>query len=333
MGRDVYPKGVPLESEARARMERMTSAIQPAAALLQADGFLDYMRVERGASPHTIAAYRNDLDQFVEYARSSSDGVQGSDVSWRDIAPDTISAYILHLGERGYKDTTRARKVASVKSLFGFLLDEGIVLRDPTENLSSRRTGRSLPEVMTVDQVDALLAAADDETPEGLRDRTMLEALYASGIRVSELVSLDLDDVDLDQGLLRCFGKGSKERQVPLHDAAVAAVAGYLRDGRPAMVGRGSGQALFLNAKGARLTRQGFWLILKRLAARAGVEGNITPHTVRHSFATHLLRGGAPLRHVQELLGHASVATTQVYTHLTDDYLRSEYDKAHPRAE
>jgi integrase/recombinase XerD len=294
------------------------------------DRFLNYMTVERGVSPNTVSAYRNDLRQLVEFAeaRVPDSKQQG----WRAVDPQAIASYLLHLHDRGYSDTTRARKVASAKSLFAFLVEEDVVDSDPTDNVSSPRLGRSLPDTLTVDEVDALLSAPSGNSPEAGRDRAMLELLYASGIRVGELVSLNLDDVSVEQGAIRCFGKGSKERMVPIHDHAAAVVRAYLERGRPALAKTGSGAALFLNHRGLRLSRQGFWLILKQWAAQSGIHKRITPHTLRHSFATHLLRGGAPLRHVQELLGHASITTTQVYTHLTSEHVRTQYAKAHPRA-
>ncbi|MCH8868188.1 MAG: site-specific tyrosine recombinase XerD [Chloroflexi bacterium] len=292
--------------------------------------FLDYMTVERGVSPNTLVAYRNDLSQLVAYLETTHPDV---DFGWQDVNEEVMTAYLLRLHDQGYSDTTRARKVASAKSLFGYLLDEGIITKDPTENLSSPRVGRSLPESLTVDEVVELLASVSNSgTPDVVRDQGMLELLYASGMRVTELVSLDIEDVDLEQGSVRCFGKGAKERVIPIHQNAVNVLREYLAEARPRMSNPRSGRSLFLNRRGERLTRQGFWLILKGHAKRAGIQKKITPHTLRHSFATHLLRGGAPLRHVQELLGHASITTTQVYTHLTSEHVRSEYDKAHPRA-
>jgi integrase/recombinase XerD len=244
-----------------------------------------------------------------------------------------LTGYMLKLHENGYSDTTRARKVASAKSLFNFLTEEGIIAKNPTENMSSPRVGRSLPEALTVEDIDRLLAAAyRNHTPEAVRDQAMLELLYATGMRVSELVSLDMEDINLGDGFVRCFGKGSKERIIPVHPKAIAVIKEYVEKARPLIATRRTGYALFLNRRGERLTRQGFWLILKGYARLAGIAARITPHTLRHSFATHLLRGGAPLRHVQELLGHASITTTQVYTHLTNEHVRAEYDKAHPRA-
>ena len=295
------------------------------------DSFLHYMTVERGVSPNTLAAYKNDLYQLVDYLGASNNGTAGG--GWPDVNEATLSSYMLELHDRGYSDTTRARKVASTKSLFTFLVEEGIVSKDATENLSSPRIGRSLPEALAVDDVERLLGAEPNvESPESIRDQAMLELLYATGMRVTELVSLNVDDVAVDERTVRCFGKGAKERLLPIHEKAAEDLQVYLADARPLMQNGRSVQAVFLNRRGERLTRQGFWLILKARAKRAGLSGRVTPHTLRHSFATHLLRGGAPLRHVQELLGHASITTTQVYTHLTDEHVRSEYDKAHPRA-
>ena len=296
------------------------------------DSFLNYMTVERGVSPNTQVAYKNDLYQLVDYLEKN----HFSDIknaNWAQVDEQIVSAYIVRLHDLGYSDTTRARKVASAKSLFGFLMDESIITTDPTENLSSPRVGRSLPEALAVEEIDRLLASVSrGDAPESRRDQAMLELIYASGMRVSELVSLDTDDVNLEEGYVRCFGKGAKERIIPIHQKAIKALTEYLEHARPIIATRRSGRAAFLNRRGERLTRQGFWLILKGHAKRAGINGKITPHTLRHSFATHLLQGGAPLRHVQELLGHASITTTQVYTHLTSDHVRAEYDKAHPRA-
>ena len=295
------------------------------------DGFLDYMTVERGISPNTHAAYKSDLGQLVQYLTTNH--FNGGDSDWQHVSEDMMSQYLLHLHVLEYSDTTRARKVASSKSLFGFLLDEGVIARDPTENISSPRIGRSLPDTLSVEEVESLLAsAASEQTPDSMRDRAMFELLYASGLRVTELVSLDLDDLDMEQDSVRCLGKGSKERVIPVHANAIAVLRRYMEEARPDFVKKESIRSLFLNRRGQRLSRQGFWLILKAHAKRAGITKKITPHTLRHSFATHLLQGGAPLRHVQELLGHSSITTTQVYTHLTSEHVRTEYDKSHPRA-
>ena len=295
------------------------------------DSFLNFMTVERGVSPNTLAAYKNDLYQLVGYLESRDQSYNNGN-DWGLVDGQTLTAYLLTLHDRSYSETTRARKIASAKSLFNFLLQEGIVTKDPTEYLSSPRVGRFLPEALTVEDIEVLLSTAGGDAPEAKRDHAMLELIYASGMRVSELVSLDLEDIDLEQESVRCLGKGSKERLIPIHSRAVDTVREYFQEARPKLAGRLSGHAAFLNRRGRRLTRQGFWLILKNIANAAGLDGKITPHTLRHSFATHLLRGGAPLRHVQELLGHASIRTTQVYTHLTSEHVRAEYNKAHPRA-
>ena len=298
---------------------------------LEIERFLSYMAVERGVSRNTLSAYRSDARQLHDFLGDSGGG-EADAVDWRSVGAQEVAAYVLHLRGKEYSDTTLARKVASARSFFGFLFHEGVIDEDPTDNMSAPKVGRSLPKALSMEEVDALLDGPAEPSPEAMRDRAMLEVLYASGIRVSELVSLDTDDVDLEQGYVRCFGKGSKERLVPIHRGASDALGEYVEHGRPQLYSKRSDRALFLNRRGARLTRQGFWLILKGAAARAGITTSITPHTLRHSFATHLLRGGAPLRHVQELLGHSSITTTQVYTHLTSEHVRAEYRKSHPRA-
>lgn len=296
------------------------------------ENFLHYMTVERGASPNTLAAYRNDLEQLTEFLQLAM-GLSNQDIPWKEVSEQTISNYVLYLHELAYSETTRARKIASTKSLFGFLLTEGFLEGNPTANVSAPKIGRSLPEALTIEEVDRLLAAPIGiHTPEAIRDQAMLELLYASGMRVSELLSLNTDDVLVGTTAVRCVGKGGKERIMPIHNEASSAVKFYVEEARPGLLGSKKGDALFLNRRGNRLTRQGFWLILKNYCEIAGLSRNITPHMLRHSFATHLLHGGAPLRHVQELLGHASISTTQIYTHLTSEHVRDEYDHAHPRA-
>ena len=293
--------------------------------------FLHYTTVERGLSPNTLAAYRNDLTQFVDFMQTRDPSLQGNG-SWKRIGTDALTSFVLDLHERGYSDKTKTRKVASTKALFGFLLEEGVIDKNPMEDFSSPGGGESLPETLTEAEVEALLSVDGTVTPMSLRDRAIIEVMYATGVRVSELVSLDIDGVDLDESFVRCMGKGSKERIIPVHDEAVETVRKYLQDGRESLAGPKAERALFVSRKGGRLTRQGLWLILKSRAQAAGIERNITPHTLRHSFATHLLIGGAQLRHVQELLGHASITTTQVYTHLTSEHVRAQYESSHPRA-
>jgi integrase/recombinase XerD len=294
----------------------------------QIDTFLNFLAVERGLSSNTLDAYFNDLSGLVEFF----DGANGPR-RWKDVGASDVAAFVDDLDERGYARSTRARKIAALKSMFRFLREEGLVDENPTEQLRSPRSGRTLPKALSIEQVDLLMATVyEDDTPEGVRDAAMFEVLYAAGLRVSELVGLDLRDLDMESGSVRCIGKGSKERVVPLHAQAIESVDTYLETIRPIHERQRQEQALFLNRNGRRLTRQAFWLRLKRAARAAGISDHISPHTLRHSFATHMLRGGASLRHVQEMLGHASIATTQIYTHLTSEHVREEYDRAFPRA-
>jgi integrase/recombinase XerD len=295
--------------------------------------FLNFLSAEKGASDNTIAAYRNDLSQFQTYLGVIK--LNGSPMDWRKINKDVIVAYVAELKGRRYAEASVARKVAAVKSFFQFLQAEGAIPGNPTESLESPRVGKTLPKPLTVQQVDELLEQpAKRKTPEALRDQAMLELLYATGLRVTELVSLDLENVSLEPTAphARCMGKGAKERSVPIHEQAFKAVVSYLNDGRPKLVKNKAESAMFVNRRGDRLTRQGFWLILKQYAKEAAISVPVTPHSLRHSFATHMLRGGAPLRSVQELLGHANISTTQVYTQITDEHVRRVYEAAHPRA-
>lgn len=295
--------------------------------------FLDYLAAERGSSDNTIAAYRNDLTQFqelnMERGRLTGDG------DWSGITRDDLIEYILWLKEREYASATVARKVAAMKSFCAFLLRIGAIEDNPAEELDSPKVKKHLPITLTPGEADRLLAlpAQLGDTPKTLRDTALLEVLYATGMRVSELAGLKLNDLDLEAGTVRCMGKGSKERVMPLYAEAAHAVQAYLEKGRPALLGRDQAErTLFLNPRGEQLTRQGLWLIIKGYARQLGLEDKVTPHTLRHSFATHMLNGGAGLREVQQLLGHANISTTQVYTHISQDRLREVYDEAHPRA-
>jgi integrase/recombinase XerD len=290
--------------------------------------FLTHIEVESGYSPNTLAAYRNDLEQFSGYL----DAQEHVD-DWEALTKDVIVRFVLFLKDRAYSPATVARKVAAVKSFCHYLVADGVVRDDPTATLDAPRVRKRLPQTLAPDEVERLLAAPlAEHGPKGLRDVGLLEMLYATGMRVSELVALNVDDVNLASGTVRCFGKGGKERIIPIHPGAVDALRAYLDEGRLAYLRDRKETALFLNPRGTRLTRQGLWLIIKEYVKHSGVGGAVTPHTLRHSFATHLLDRGAGLREVQQLLGHSNVSTTQIYTHVSSERLRRAYDDAHPRA-
>jgi integrase/recombinase XerD len=298
----------------------------------RAEAFLHYLSAERGSSKNTIDAYRNDLNGFRRFL--GEQGTVNGDPA-TVITREAILDYIADLNARRYAKATVARKVAAVKSFCAYLLDHGDLTSNPAAQVDSPRAPKPVPKPMTTEEVDALLhEPCKYDSPEAKRDAAMLELMYATGMRVTELVSLNMDSlqVNVSPAWVRCLGKGSKERTIPVHEQAVAALEQYLGQGRPLLLKNRPHQALFVNRRGERLTRQGFWLILKGYAKSAGIEAHVTPHTLRHSFATHLLRGGASVRDVQELLGHANVSTTQVYTQLADEHLREVYESVHPRA-
>ncbi len=296
------------------------------------NSFLNYLTVEKGFSENTIVAYRNDLYQLASFVEEEA-ARRGLIPSWSSFGRQGMLSYLLNLKERNYAATTAARKVAAAKSFFSFMVAEGNIKDNPTLNVASPRIGKSLPRPISISQVRRLLEQPTKlSTLEAKRDRAILELLYASGMRVSELVSLNLGDINIDSGDVRCFGKGHKERLIPIAPRAALSVKEYLQETRSHLAHDETEQALFLNRRGDRLTRQGLWQILKGYAKSAGLDKEITPHTLRHSFATHMLNGGADLRSVQELLGHANISTTQVYTHLTTEHVRRIYDKSHPRA-
>jgi len=297
------------------------------------ENFLHYLSVEKGYSENTISAYKNDLAGLIEYAQKDA-AFSRPGASWAHFTRQHMLGYMLNLKERGYVATTSARKIAAARSFFSFLLAEGTIKNDPTENMSSPSVGKALPKPIPISQVRQLLEQpSKSSTSESRRDRAMLELLYASGMRISELVSLNMGDVNFEGDFfVRCLGKGRKERIIPLYEQIAKTVKTYVDEDRPKLAHGKKENALFLNARGDRLTRQGFWQKLKEYAKSAGLSSQISPHTLRHSFATHMLSGGADLRSVQELLGHANISTTQVYTHLTTDQVRRTYDKAHPRA-
>jgi len=296
------------------------------------DKFLNYLVVEKGFSDNTKLAYQNDLHQLASFVEEEA-ARHGTIPPWAAFNRESMLRYLLELKERKYAATTIARKVAAIKSFYGFLVAEGILRDNPTRDMPSPKVGKALPKPISIAQARLLLEQpAKLSTVDAKRDRAMLELLYATGMRVSELVSLNLADIDIEGGYVRCFGKGHKERLIPIYRQAALVLKEYLAEARPHLVRSSEEKALFLNRRGERLTRQGLWQILKGYAKEAGLEARVTPHTLRHSFATHMLSGGADLRSVQELLGHANISTTQVYTHLTTDHIRRAYEKSHPRA-
>ena len=293
---------------------------------------MNYLTVEKGFSENTVVAYRNDLYQLASFVAEEATKHSFTPV-WTSFGRQGMLSYLLNLKERNYAATTTARKMAAAKSFFSFMVAEGNIKDNPILNVTSPRVGKSLPKPISINQAMLLLEQpAKLSTPEAKRDRAILELLYASGMRVSELVSLNLEDININGGDVRCFGKGHKERIIPIAPRAALTVKKYLQEARPHLLHNDVEQALFLNRRGDRLTRQGLWQILKGYAKSAGLDKEITPHTLRHSFATHMLNGGADLRSVQELLGHANISTTQVYTHLTSEHVRRIYEKSHPRA-
>ena len=288
--------------------------------------FLEYLKFDKGLSDNTLEAYGRDLSKFLAYLQLRKIETPG------DVKRSDILAFISHLLDEGAAFSSSARHLSSIKSFFRFLVLEGHITINPADNLESPKIRRKLPEVLTVEEVDRLMASPNVVSPTGLRDRAMFELMYATGLRVSELLSLEVDDINLTAGYVRCLGKGRKERIVPVGKIASFWVERYMGRSRQKLIKGAFNRTLFVNAKGRKMTRQGFWKLLNKHVARAGITKEVTPHTLRHSFATHLLENGADLRSVQEMLGHADISTTQIYTHLTRQHLREVYQKSHPRA-
>jgi integrase/recombinase XerD len=290
-----------------------------------AERFDDFLALEQGASVETSKAYKLDIARFVTYAH-----VKGAQ-SPADIGARTLREYVYHLKDLGLAPASIRRNVSAVRTYFKFLLGEGHIVRDPSERLETPRKWRTLPEVLGVDEIEKLLTAPSLDEPLAFRDRAMLELAYGAGLRVSEWISLTVRDVMLQDHLVRVFGKGAKERLVPIGRRAIGAIAIYLRELRPKLE-RGEGKGvLFLNARGEPMSRMGAWKILRKYVEQVGITKPVSPHTLRHSFATHLLEGGADLRAVQEMLGHVDISTTQIYTHVDREYLRTVHKQFHPR--
>ncbi len=289
------------------------------------DRFLAYLVAERRLSRHTLSAYSADLNHLVDHL--SKRGVN----SWGQVDRETLASYFRDAA-RSLKPSTRARRLAAIRSFFRYLEEREGLGRNPAENLAFPKLPESLPKVLAPEQVEAMLRAPDVRTPLGLRDKAMLELLYATGIRVTELVELRFSQLNLEAGFLVVHGKGDKGRLVPMGEWAVEAVASYLASGRPKLVKRGDSGVIFVNASGKPLSRQGVWKIVKKYAVMAGIPKEVSPHVIRHSFATHLLENGADLRALQVMLGHADISTTQIYTFVARERLKKIHQEHHPRA-
>jgi integrase/recombinase XerD len=289
------------------------------------DVYLDHLRVERGLADRTVAAYGSDLARFAAHAEEG--GVEGAD----EVTTSVVSTYLIRLGREGLGARSAVRHLSSVRGFCRFLVRERVLEADPCGLIDRPRTGRRLPDALSLEEVIRLLEAPGTDSPIGRRDRAMLHVMYAAGLRVSELVRLELGDVDRRRGVVRAFGKGNKRRLVPVGEVALAVLEAYLAD-RALHKHAARSSFLFLSPRGGAITRQAFFKRVKIHARTAGIRKNVSPHKLRHSFATHLLQGGADLRSVQAMLGHADISTTEVYTHVASDHVRRAYDKAHPRA-
>jgi integrase/recombinase XerD len=288
--------------------------------------FRDHLQFERGLSPRTLDAYARDLQRLIAFAARHDVSDAGR------ITPTHLREFVYSLKDEGLQATSIRRTLSGIRTYYGFLIAEGHVTSDPTEQVELPKTWRRLPDVLSREDVVRILEAPEIAERLYWRDKAMLEFAYASGVRVSELAALKMRDVDLAEGVASVFGKGSKERYVPIGRAAQRALDVYIRDLRPSLAGREGEGVVFLNAQGRPLTRMGIWKILRKHVKRSGVKKRVTPHTFRHSFATHLLEGGADLAAVQEMLGHADISTTQIYTHVDRDYVRQVHKQFHPRS-
>ncbi len=304
----------------------MTARDDPGSRAFWIEGFQDFLSMESGLSRNTVESYLRDIRRLAAFLASRGLKDAGG------VDPSVLRAFIFHLKDLGLAATSIRRQISATRMYFRFLTGEGLIQSDPTGELEIPKTWRKLPAVLAVSEVEALLAAPSPDEKLAWRDRAMIEVAYATGMRVSELVGLTLSDLLLDEGLVRVVGKGSKQRLIPIGRRAIGAASIYLRDIRPALDRGQTRRRFLLNARGRPLSRVGAWGVIKKCARRASIQKRVTPHTLRHSFATHLLEGGADLRAVQEMLGHADLSTTQLYTHVDRDYLRSVHKSYHPRA-
>ena len=283
-----------------------------------------YLKTEKHASANTVSSYLRDVHQFAA-------AMEDRDIGLTDALPQDVEAYTESLTRRGKSPATVTRSLASIKSFYQYLLSQGVVDQNPAKGISPAKVERKLPQVLTGKEVELFLEQPECTDLKGYRDRAMLELLYATGIRVSELIGLDVDDLNLPGGVLKCFSKG-RERVIPLYPAAIRALNEYVHTVRPQLVESEDETALFVNMNGERMSRQGFWKLIKHYQEKAGIQKDITPHTLRHSFAAHLLENGADLRSIQEMMGHADISSTQVYSRLLNQKIKDVYKRAHPRA-
>lgn len=289
------------------------------------DIFLNYLSVERGLSQNTILSYRRDLKAYLAYLESKHIN------SLAKTTKSDVTGFMLQQKERGLNTNSIARRLAAIKTFYRFLVREKILQQDPTSLLESPKLWKRIPDTLSVNEVQTLLAQPDLRLNQGMRDKAILEVMYATGMRVSEVSHLSLEDINLEVGFARCLGKGSKERVVPLGSKAISSLKRYIQNCRPIFLKKNSTDALFLTRLGRQISRQSIWMMIKRYARKAGIRKEIGPHTLRHSFATHLLERGADLRSVQEMLGHSNISTTQIYTHLHKDRLKMIHRMFHPR--
>ncbi|MDQ8200201.1 site-specific tyrosine recombinase XerD [Pelagicoccus enzymogenes] len=291
------------------------------------DDFLAYLSLEKGLSDNTVDSYQLDLNQFISRLEKTS-----NPGSWKKVTAADVSDWIYFLSEEDYSNASLCRKLSAVRALDAYLLRERKLSKSFTEIVVGPKLRRKAPYTLSIQEVDRLMEAPDETTPQGLRDRAILELFYSSGLRVSELSGLMLQQIDLDLGALKVYGKGSKERVCPMGSKAVKAMGDYLRNGRPRLVKSKTGSAVFLSSRGSAISRKTVWVLVKKYTRAAGIDKPVKPHMLRHSFATHLLTGGADLRIIQELLGHADISTTQIYTSVEAERTRSAHDEFHPRS-
>lgn len=290
------------------------------------DSFLTYLAVEKGLSKNTIESYGRDVGKLTLFLQEN----KISEVS--SIKYQNILDFLSHFKKQGFSDTTTVRTIVSIKQFFKYLLLEKIIDEDPTSQIQTPKMKKSIPGVISLEDVEKILAAPDESTPEGIRDLAMLEVLYATGIRVSELINLKLNEVNFEMGFVIVYGKGSKERIVPIGEKAQEKLKTYMAESRPSLLKSREAKELFVTRRGGGMTRQGFWKLIKNYTLKSGITKDISPHTLRHSFATHLLERGADLRTIQIMLGHSDISTTQIYTHVEGERLKEIHKKYHPRS-